>query len=137
MHQALKDAITISKTLLRNGYDAHVINAPLQEHLLENAKQPTVDIACEPDLDTLIKLFPKAVPLQGCAGAGHTGRKRLYFLFLSPGSRRSRPSRAFAPAHYADHDGQDGARRTAQAAHYRLWQPGVVQRLPMTGLKTS
>ena len=64
MHQALKDAITISKTLLRNGYDAHVINAPLQEHLLENAKQPTVDIACEPDLDTLIKLFPKAVPLQ-------------------------------------------------------------------------
>ena len=28
MHQALKDAITISKTLLRNGYDAHVINAP-------------------------------------------------------------------------------------------------------------
>ena len=64
MHQALKDAITISKTLLRNGYDAHVINAPLQEHLLENAQQPTVDIACEPDLDTLIKLFPKAVPLQ-------------------------------------------------------------------------
>ena len=62
MHQALKDAITICKTLLRNGYDAHVINAPLQEHLLETAKQPTVDIACEPDLDTLIKLFPKAVP---------------------------------------------------------------------------
>lgn len=59
MHQALKDAITISKTLLRNGYDAHVINAPLQEHLLENATQPTVDIACEPDLDTLIKLFPR------------------------------------------------------------------------------
>lgn len=63
MHQALKDAITICKTLLRNGYDAHVINAPLQERLLKHAKQPTVDIACEPDSGTLGKLFPNAVTL--------------------------------------------------------------------------
>ena len=60
MHQALKEAITICKTLLRNGYDAHVINAPLQEQLLRSARQPAVDIACEPDMDTLVKLFPKA-----------------------------------------------------------------------------
>lgn len=59
MHQALKEAITICKTLLRNGYDAHVINAPLQEELLRSARQPAVDIACEPDMDTLAKLFPK------------------------------------------------------------------------------
>ena len=58
MHQALKEAITICKTLLRNGYDAHVINAPLQEQLLRAARQPAVDIACEPDMDTLVKLFP-------------------------------------------------------------------------------
>ncbi|SDF61715.1 HD domain-containing protein [Desulfovibrio legallii] len=62
MHQALKDAITICKTLLRNGYDAHVINAPLQEHLLRQGGAPAVDIACEPDLDTLVRLFPAAVP---------------------------------------------------------------------------
>ena len=80
MHQALKDAITISKTLLRNGYDAHVINAPLQEHLLENATQPTVDIACEPDLDTLIKLFPKAVPQ-------HDKRALACLLYTSPSPR--------------------------------------------------
>lgn len=62
MHQALKDAITICKTFLRNGYDAHVINAPLQEHLLRQGGVPAVDIACEPDLDTLVRLFPAAVP---------------------------------------------------------------------------
>ena len=46
MEKALKDAITICKTLLRNGYDAHVINAPVQEHLLKHSKQLAVDIAC-------------------------------------------------------------------------------------------
>ena len=60
MEKALKDAITICKTLLRNGYDAHVINAPVQEHLLKHSKQLAVDIACEPDLETLLKLFPEA-----------------------------------------------------------------------------
>ena len=60
MQQALKDAITICKTFLRNGYDAHVINAPLQEHLLQKVNHLAVDIACEPDMDTLFKLFPKA-----------------------------------------------------------------------------
>lgn len=60
MQQALRDAITICKTLLRNGYDAHVINAPLQEQLLRKAPRLAVDIACEPDMDTLVKLFPKA-----------------------------------------------------------------------------
>ena len=62
MQQALKDAITICKTFLRNGYDAHVINAPLQEHLLQKVNHLAVDIACEPDMDTLFKLFPKATP---------------------------------------------------------------------------
>lgn len=60
MQDVLKDAITICKTLLRNGYDAHVINAPLQKEMLKKSKKPAVDIACEPDLDTLVKLFPKA-----------------------------------------------------------------------------
>lgn len=59
MHQALKDALSICKTIMRNGYDAHVINAPLQERLLENIPQPVVDIACEPDGETLARLFPK------------------------------------------------------------------------------
>lgn len=62
MHQALKDAVNICKTLLRNGYDAHVINAPLQEQILPrrgNGDNPVaIDIACEPPLEKLVKLFP-------------------------------------------------------------------------------
>ncbi|WP_297047530.1 HD domain-containing protein [uncultured Desulfovibrio sp.] len=64
MHQALKDAVSICKTLLRNGYDAHVINAPLQERLLSartpgQTDAPAVDIACEATGETLVKLFPR------------------------------------------------------------------------------
>lgn len=63
MHQAIREAISICKTLLRNGFDAHVINAPLQEELLGAKKgvkdMPVVEIACEPDFETLGKLFPK------------------------------------------------------------------------------
>lgn len=66
MHQALHEASNICKILLRNGYDAHVINAPLQEQLLTRQRdknaQPTVDLACEPDFDTLVKLFPRVSP---------------------------------------------------------------------------
>ena len=58
MHEALKVAISVCKTMLRNGYDAHVINAPLQQQLLEKGGSPAVDIACEPDVDVLSKLFP-------------------------------------------------------------------------------
>ncbi len=60
MHPALKNALGICKTLSRNGYEAHVINAPLQEKLLaHNRGQISVDIACEPTPDSLVKLFPK------------------------------------------------------------------------------
>lgn len=59
MTQPFKDAIAICKTLLRNGYDAHVINAPLQAQLLKGAgKDIAIDIACEPDFETLAKLLP-------------------------------------------------------------------------------
>lgn len=64
MHKALRDALGICKTLLRNGYDAHIINAPLQDTLLQESRnsQPAVDIACEPDAEALMRLFPKANP---------------------------------------------------------------------------
>lgn len=65
MHQALKDAITVCKTFLRNGYDAHVINVPLQADLIEKRRTPqrplAIDIACEPDQATLLKIFPRAL----------------------------------------------------------------------------
>lgn len=66
MHQALREAGNICKILLRNGFNAHIINAPLQEQLLSSPRYrnapPAVDIACEPNLDTLARLFPKINP---------------------------------------------------------------------------
>lgn len=60
MHQAIKDAIGICKTLLRNGYDAHVINAPMQAQMIDprKASPVVIDIACEPGAETLQKFFP-------------------------------------------------------------------------------
>ena len=59
MHKALKEALTICKTLMRNGYDAHIVNTPLQEQLLARMPESAVDIACEPGMDALAKIFPK------------------------------------------------------------------------------
>lgn len=68
MHKALKEAIGICKTLLRNGYDAHVINAPMQEQLLNGKiSSAAIDIACEPDMETLLKLFPGICAADGRA----------------------------------------------------------------------
>jgi len=58
MSKAIKDAIGICKTLLRNGYDAHVVNAQLQRELAEKYDDHSVDIACEADFENLAKLFP-------------------------------------------------------------------------------
>ena len=58
MREALKEAAVLCKTLFRNGYDAHVVNAPLQEHLLANADKLAVDLACEASYPVLAKIFP-------------------------------------------------------------------------------
>lgn len=53
-----KEATSLCKTILRNGYDAYIINAALQMELHEKAGINELDIACEPDFETLSKLFP-------------------------------------------------------------------------------
>ena len=82
MHPALKDAYAICKTLLRNGYDAHVINAPLQESLLSAANMPAVDIACEPDMKTLGKIFPKARMSAGETAMAEMEERGVLFRFF-------------------------------------------------------
>ncbi|MBQ7586124.1 MAG: HD domain-containing protein [Desulfovibrionaceae bacterium] len=57
MHSALKAALAICKNLQRNGFDAHVVNAPLQEKLLAITPQAAVDIACESSFESLTKLY--------------------------------------------------------------------------------
>lgn len=53
-----KDAIIICKTIMRNGYDAYIINANLQQELYNAAGERKIDIACEPGFEELEKLFP-------------------------------------------------------------------------------
>ena len=63
MNEALKEAALICKTCFRNGYDAHVVNAPLQQHLFTvNKKCHSVDIACDAGYSVLVKIFPDAQP---------------------------------------------------------------------------
>lgn len=58
MYQTFKDAYTVCKTILRNGFDAYIINAPLQYSLMEHAEVREIDIACQPDFETLLKFIP-------------------------------------------------------------------------------
>ena len=53
-----KEATSLCKTVLRNGYDAYIVNASLQTALHEKLGINELDIACEPDFETLSKLFP-------------------------------------------------------------------------------
>jgi len=57
MPQPIKDAVSICKTIMRNGYDAYIINAPLQEKALQNTNM-IVDICTDLDFEGLKKLFP-------------------------------------------------------------------------------
>lgn len=54
----LKIAVTLCKSIMRNGYDAYAINAPLQKLIIEKTNVREVDIACSCDPETLIKIFP-------------------------------------------------------------------------------
>jgi len=62
MSQPLKDAVGICKTIMRNGFDAYVINARLQEKILEGGHEREVDICSEADFEDLSKLFPHLEP---------------------------------------------------------------------------
>ena len=59
MSQPFKDAISLCKTMMRNGYDAYVINARLQQMTLDDrTAHSTIDICTEMDLEELKKHFP-------------------------------------------------------------------------------
>lgn len=98
MHQALRDALTICKTLLRNGYDAHLVNPPLQERILAANRDnsiPEVDIACEPEFDALVKLFPKAESSPDAPGIAQLEENGAVFNFYPlDAARPSHPEMA-------------------------------------------
>ncbi|MFO7728446.1 MAG: HD domain-containing protein [Desulfonatronovibrio sp.] len=57
MPQPFKEAVALCKTIMRNGYDAYVINAPLQKRAMDK-NNLEVDICTELDIEGLAKLFP-------------------------------------------------------------------------------
>lgn len=61
MPQPFRDAVTICKTILRNGYDAYVVNMHLQKEIMRGDKIREVDIACECTFDELVRIYPNAV----------------------------------------------------------------------------
>ena len=72
MSQPFKDAVGLCKTIMRNGYDAYVINARLQKSVLARAgagSELAMDISTELDLEGLRRLFPN---IETCAEEGVT-----------------------------------------------------------------
>lgn len=65
MPQPIRDAIALCKTIMRNGYDAYIIGAALQERILAHSKDATVDICTDLDLDGLKALFPEVKAGEG------------------------------------------------------------------------
>ncbi len=60
MSQPFKDAVGICKTIMRNGYDAYVVNSRLQRATLdEMGSERELDICTEADFEELKKYFPK------------------------------------------------------------------------------
>jgi poly(A) polymerase len=55
---SFKDALTLCKSIMRNGCDAHVVNAPLQHELMEKLDFCVVDIATDAPVEELKKIFP-------------------------------------------------------------------------------
>ncbi len=57
----LKEAVNICKTVMRNGFDAYVINEQLQSEIISAVGPLEVDLACAAPLDELLRIFPNVV----------------------------------------------------------------------------
>lgn len=65
MSQPIEAAISICKTIMRNGYDAYVINAALQRCILSYSEDVEVEICADIDFNGLKTLFPEVTPGRG------------------------------------------------------------------------
>ncbi len=54
---SFKDAITICKSIMRNGFDAHIVNTPLQHTIIEKTGLLEVDLCTNTPPDELAKMF--------------------------------------------------------------------------------
>ena len=82
MSQPFKDAVGFCKTIMRNGYDAYVINVRLQALTLdETGTEKELDICTEAELSELQKYFPNLSPSvdKGILGTLTEGGVTYYF----------------------------------------------------------
>lgn len=57
---SFKDAITICKSIMRNGFDAHIVNTPLHHLLIVADSKQEIDLCTDMPGEDLVKLFPAA-----------------------------------------------------------------------------
>ena len=79
----IREAAIRCKALLRNGYDAYVINAPLQKKLILQGHAQEVDLACAADVPTLIKIFPTFVESDEPGLLGTLTEEGMVFRFYA------------------------------------------------------
>lgn len=91
MSQSFKDAVGICKAIIRNGYDAYVINARLQQTFMENATPREVDICTDADFEELQKLFPNVGKEQGEAFAQLLEGESLLHFYHTNTAEASHP----------------------------------------------
>ncbi|MEJ5243149.1 MAG: HD domain-containing protein [Desulfomicrobiaceae bacterium] len=83
MPQPIRDAASLCKTIMRNGYDAYVIGAALHERLLAHSKDATVDICTDLDLDGLRGLFPEVKAAEGPMFATLTQGESVFHFYAA------------------------------------------------------
>ncbi len=93
---SFKDAITICKGIMRNGFDAHIINTQLQHDLIAKTGILEIDLAVDAPVDELIKIMPQfKVAGEHVLGLLGTLVENGYtYYFYEMGSTESRPPEA-------------------------------------------
>jgi len=87
--QPIKQAVDLCKTIMRNGFDAYVINAGLQETLLGQGRPVEVDIATDMPLEDLARLFPSCAASEEGGVAGMLVQDEATFRFYAGGDEES------------------------------------------------
>ncbi len=96
MAQPFKDATALCKTIMRNGYDAYVINAVLQEKALD-ASAPELDLATDAPLAELQKLYPETEAMaEGGAFARVRHGDTLFYVYPADTADASHPEESVA-----------------------------------------
>lgn len=83
MIQPFKDAGAACRTISRAGFDAYIINKPLQQRILSDAPEQVVDVAVDTDFDELQKIFPRLSPgrEEGLLGSVQEGKTWIQLFF--------------------------------------------------------